>query len=78
MMMHHPLKSGCKKISPSVDMVETVILDYMSHYYEYDPQLEDSKPIFLQNTLAYDDASPYQVWYKRSCSWGDIIQMNIH
>ena len=26
-----------------------------------DLELEDSKPIFLQDTLAHDDASPYQV-----------------
>ena len=47
----------------SVDMVETVILDYMSHHC--DPELEDSKPIFLHNTLAHDDASPYQVWWQK-------------
>ena len=47
--MYHPIKCGCKKISSSVDMVETVITDYMS------------KPIFLHNKLAHDDASPFQV-----------------
>ena len=26
-----------------------------------EPELEDSKPIFLQDTLAQDDASPYQL-----------------
>ena len=41
-------------------MVETVILDCMSLHY--DPELEHSKPIFLRDTLAHDDASPYQVW----------------
>ena len=46
----------CKRIRSSVDMVETVILDYMSPHY--DPELADSKPIFLQDTLAHDDASP--------------------
>ena len=40
-------------------MVETVIFDYISPHC--DPQLEHSKPIFLHDTLAYDDASPYQV-----------------
>ena len=63
MMMHHPNKFGCKKISSSVGLVETVILDYMSPHY--DPELEDSKPIFLHDTLAYDAASPYQVWLQK-------------
>ena len=58
--MYHPIKCGCKKISNSVDMVKTVIFDYMSP--QYDPDLEDSKPIFLHDTLAHDDdVSPYQV-----------------
>ena len=57
--MYYPIKCGCKKISSSVDMVETVILDYMSP--QYDPELEDSTPIFLYDTLAHDDASSYKV-----------------
>ena len=61
--MYYPIKCGCKKISSSVDMVETVILDYMRHHY--DPKLEDSKPIFLHNTLAHDDTSPYQVFLRK-------------
>ena len=60
--MYHPIKFGCKKISSSADMVETVIFDQMSHHC--DPELEDSKPIFLQDTLAHDVALPYQVWKK--------------
>ena len=44
-------------------MVETVVHDYMSPYY--DPELEDSKPIFFHNTLAHDYASPYQVWVQK-------------
>ena len=43
-------------------MVETVILDQMSPHS--DPELEDSKPIFLYDT-GYDNASPYQVWLQR-------------
>ena len=43
--MYHLIKSGCKKISASVDMVETVIFDYISP--QCDPELEDSKTIFL-------------------------------
>ena len=53
-------KIGCKKISSSADMVETVIFDRMTPHC--DPELEDSKPIFLYDTLVHDVASPYQVW----------------
>ena len=44
-MMYHPIKFGCKKISSSADMVETVFTDQMSPHC--DPEREDSKPIFL-------------------------------
>ena len=54
MMMYHPIKSGYKKISSSA---ETVISDYMSPHC--DPELEDSKPIFLHDTLAPDATSQY-------------------
>ena len=54
--MYHQIKFGCKKMSSSTDMVETVISDQMSPYC--DPKLEDSKPIFLHDTLAGDFASP--------------------
>ena len=71
MMMYHPIKFGCKKISSSADMAETLIFDQMSSHC--DPEVEDSKPIFLHDTLAYDVASPYQVWLQK------IQQlMNIH
>ena len=58
-----PSKFGYKKICSSADMVETVIFDQMSPHC--DPELEDSKPIFLHDTLAHDVASPYQVWLKK-------------
>ena len=61
MMMYHPIKFGCKKISSSVDKVETVVCNHMSPHC--DP--EDSEPIFLHDILAHDDASPYQVWLQR-------------
>ena len=64
--MYHPIKVGCKKISSSVDMVETVTFDYMSPHYDLD--LEDNKPIFLHDTLAHDDAPPYQGWFKKFSS----------
>ena len=62
MMMYYPIKCGCKKISCSVGIVDTVILDYMS--LRYDPKLEDSI-IFLHDTLAHDNALPYQIWSQK-------------
>ena len=58
-----PFTFGCKKISSSTDMVETVIFDQMNPHC--DPELEDSKQIFLRDTLAHDVASPYQVWLQK-------------
>ena len=63
MMIYHPINFGCKNISNPADMVETVIFDQMSPYYH--PELEDSKPIFLRDTLAPDVASPHQVWLQK-------------
>ena len=57
--MYHPIKFGCKKVSSLPDMVETAISDQMSPYCDLD--LQDSKPVFLKNNLAHNDASPYQV-----------------
>ena len=62
-MMHHNIKCGCKKISSSVNVVEKVIFDYVSPHC--DLELEDSKPIFLQDTLAHGDPSSYQVWLQK-------------
>ena len=62
-MMYRPLKLGCRKISRSVDMVETVISDYMSPHC--DLELEDSKQIFSHDMLAQDDTPSYQVWLQR-------------
>ena len=74
MMMHHPIKCGCKKISSSADMVETIISDQMSPHC--DSELKDGKPIFLYDTLAHDAAS--KIGYRRFSSGRDIIQMNSH
>ena len=57
--MYHPIEFICKKISSSANMVETIIVNQMSPHC--DPELADSKPIFLLDTLAYDVASPHQV-----------------
>ena len=46
-----PSKFGCKKISNSADIVETVIFDQMSPHCDH--ELEDRKPIFLHDILAH-------------------------
>ena len=61
--MYYQIKCGCKKINSSADMVETVTSDNMNPHCN--PELEDSKPIFLHNTLAHDDATPFQVWLQK-------------
>ena len=78
MTMYHPTKFGCKKISSLVDTVETVRFDYMSPHL--DLHLENSKPIFLHNTLAHGNDVHHHIKFsfKRFSNWGDIIQMNIH
>ena len=58
--MCHPIKLDCRKISSSVNMVDAVISDYMSPNCDHD--LEDSKLIFLHDSLYHDDAAPYHVW----------------
>ena len=63
MVVYHLIKFGCKKISSLADRVGGVIFDQMSPHC--DPELEGNKPIFLLDTLAYDDASPYQVWLQK-------------
>ena len=62
-MMYHPIKFGYKKINSSADIVETVMYDQMSPHC--DPELEDSKPVFLHDTLAHDVVSPYQAWLQK-------------
>ena len=52
MMKYSAIKSGSKKVSSSINMEETVIFDYISPHCdlcEFD--LEDSKPIFLNDDL---------------------------
>ena len=64
MMMCHPTKFGCKKISSSINIYigNSHIFDYMSPHC--DPELENSKSISLHSTLAHG-ASPYQVWLQK-------------
>ena len=68
-----PSSVSCKRISSSGDIFESYF-DYM--ILHNDPDLEDSKPIFLEDNLPYgeqfflhdtpphDDTPPYQVWLK--------------
>ena len=63
MIMYLQIKFGCKKISSLADMVETVISHQMSPHC--DSELENSKLIFLHDTLAHDVASSYQVWIQK-------------
>ena len=39
----------------------------------YDPELEDSKPIFLHDTLVHDVTSPYQVWLQKGWAVEEIL-----
>ena len=39
------------------------MLDYLSP--RCDSELEDGNPILLHDTLAHDDASPYQIWLQK-------------
>ena len=59
--MYQTIKFGGKRISSSVDIVETVIFDYMNPHCD----LQNSKPVFLHDTLAHDAASPYKVWVQK-------------
>ena len=77
MMMYHPIKFGYKKISSSVDTVEIAILHNAIPNCDLD--LENTKPIFSNDTLTHDAASLYQVWLQKgSAGSEDIMQMNIN
>ena len=78
MMMYYLTKCSKEKISSSVDMVETVILDYMNIH---------SVTVTL-NLKTENKSSCMMLWpmmihhhnkfgYKRFSSWGDIVQINI-
>ena len=55
--MYHVTKLGSKKISFSVDLYGRNRHIYYTRT-QCDLELEDSKPIFLHDTVAHDDASP--------------------
>ena len=51
-MMYHQTKLDCKSFNISEDLVEMIVA-------KYSKIAEHSKMIFLNDTLADDDASPY-------------------
>ena len=55
-MMCHQTKFSCKRISSLKDRHILIIWSYTG-----DLDLEDRKPIFFEENLAHNDASPYQV-----------------
>ena len=63
MKMYHQIKFSCRKISSSVDMVESVISDHMNPHC--DLELEDSKLIFSHDNAAHDDAPSYHIWLQK-------------
>ena len=62
MIMYHQTKFSCKKTSSS-DNNKKSYIDYI--ILNCDLDLEDSKPIFLKDNLAHNDASSYQVWKQK-------------
>lgn len=70
-LVHHQTEFGCIRISSSEDMVRNKTkkqsyFDYRSPNCDFD--LEDSKTIFLRDSLAHDDAASYQVWLQNVTS----------
>ena len=58
-MMHHNTKFGTKMFLSLEDIIWTNT-DILTLYCDLD--LKNSKPSFLHDTLAHNDASQYQVW----------------
>ena len=53
-----PIYFSCERISNSED-IKSSLVTWRLHC---DLDLEDSKPIFLEDSLAHGDALPYRVW----------------
>ena len=56
MMMYHQTNTGFKTISSSEDIAKAANFDHMSPHSD---NLQDSKPVFLHDTLSHDDAPQY-------------------
>ena len=74
MIMDHPIKFGWKKISSSVDMVETVISDHMGPQCD----LEDSSSISCITLYLMMMHHHTNFGYIRFSSWEYIVKMNNH
>ena len=75
-MLYHPIKCGNKNISSSVEMAETVILDYVSHHC--DPELKtvnQSSCMTLWPMMLHHHS---KFGYGRFSSCGDVTQLIIH
>ena len=59
-MLYCKTKSGCKWTS---SIKKQSHFDYISPHCDLD--VEDSEPIFLQDTSPDDNTPPYQVWLKK-------------
>ena len=59
MMMYHQTKFVCHGINSSEAIAESYF-DHISPHCDLD--IEHTEQFFLHGTLAYDAASPYQVW----------------
>ena len=77
MMMCHPTKFGCKKISSSIDMSETVI--YLIIWALTGTLNLKTTNLFSCMTLGSMMVHHHTKFgYKRFSGWGNIVQMNIH
>ena len=74
MVMYHQTMYGSKTINSSEDTVETYIFCF------YKPSLwsRRKQTNLLNDTLADNDASPYQVWLQKLSSLEDTVGANIH
>ena len=75
MMMYHPIKFGCKRISSSVDMVKTVIFDYVEPYCNLGLKIVNQSFCMTLSPMMMNHQTKFG--YKRFSSSGDIWT-NIH
>ena len=68
--MYHPIKFGRKRMNSSVDMVETVVSEYMSLHCNFEP--DENGTVFSPDGLAYHDALLYKVWLNNVWSFRGV------